>query len=206
LTPSRLSRLLEELAAGPDLARAATAAGYASVAEAAEALRSLDRKPKPTKPKSDPAQALPGPCPDRSPFPKGSRAIAHSDGASRGNPGPAAYGCVYSTEKGTVLCAEGATIGNATNNVAEYRGAIAALKRLRDWGVERITLRLDSQLVAYQLDGSYRVKSEGLKALHTEAVGLLGSFTSVRIEYLPRKQNALADQLANLALDGGLEG
>jgi ribonuclease HI len=105
---------------------------------------------------------------------------------------------------GTVLCAEGAVIGNATNNIAEYRGAIAALTRLRDWGESQIILRLDSQLIARQLDGSYKVKNEGLKPLHAQAKAILAGFSSVKIEYIPRKQNALADHYANLALDGKL--
>lgn len=197
-------RLLQELTNGPDFARAAKAAGYESEDEAAKDLAASKGKRASRTSRKDPAEALPGGCPDKSPYPAHSVAVAHSDGASRGNPGPASYGCVYLMEDGTVLCAEGAVIGNATNNIAEYRGAIAALTRLRDWGESKIILRLDSQLIARQLDGSYKVKHEGLKPLHAEAKALLAHFKSVKIEYLPRKQNALADLFANLALDGKL--
>jgi len=197
-------RLLQELTNGPDFARAAKAAGYESEDEAAKDLAAPKGKRGSRASRNDPAEALPGGCPEKSPYPAHSVAVAHSDGASRGNPGPASYGCVYLTEDGTVLCAEGARIGNATNNIAEYRGAIAALTRLRDWGESKIILRLDSQLIARQLDGSYKVKHEGLKPLHAEAKALLAHFKSVKIEYHPRKQNALADLFANLALDGKL--
>lgn len=197
-------RLLKEVTNGPDFARAAKAAGYENVDEAAKDLAAPKAKRSSRTSQNDPAEALPGKCPKTSPYPPRSIAVAQSDGASRGNPGPASYGCVYLTEDGTVLCAEGAVIGEATNNIAEYRGAIAALRRLRAWGESRIILRLDSQLIARQLDGSYRVKHEGLKPLHAEATELLAGFQSVKIEYLPRKENALADRFANLALDGKL--
>ncbi len=197
-------RLLEELTKGPAFARAAKAAGYDSKEEAAADLEAPLPRRATRASRSDPAEALPGACSERSPYPPRSTAVAHSDGASRGNPGPASYGCVYLTVDGTVLCAEGAVIGNATNNIAEYRGAIAALTRLRDWGESQIILRLDSQLIARQLDGSYKVKNEGLKPLHAQAKAILAGFSSVKIEYIPRKQNALADHYANLALDGKL--
>lgn len=205
MSGSRLARLLEALADGPDLSRAAADAGYERSAEAAEELRGLaKRRQAAAKRAGNPAEPLPGPCPDRSPFPPGTVAYANADGGSRGNPGPAAYGCAYSTAEGVVLCAEGATIGRATNNVAEYRGAIAALTRLSGWGVKRAILRMDSQLVVRQLDGSYRVKDAGLKPLHAEASALLGRFESIELEYVPRKENAVADRFANLALDGKL--
>lgn len=147
--------------------------------------------------------ALPLPRPPaESPFPDGVTAYAYADGASRGNPGPAAYGCVYAVEEGSLpLCGEGVALGEATNNVAEYRGAIAALQRMVDWGVTRAVLRLDSQLVVRQLDGSYRVKDAKLKQIHAEARELTARFQSLRFEHVPRKMNALADRMANHALD-----
>lgn len=203
MSRARLVRLLELLAEGPDLARAAAEAGYDSAGDAADELRSLsNRGPRSSRSRAKADEALPGPCPKSSPFPPRTVAYANADGGSRGNPGPAAYGCVYSGEDGTPLCAEGAAIGKATNNVAEYRGAIAAMTRLLGWGVERAVLRLDSQLVVRQLEGSYRVKDAGLKPLHAEAAALMGRFRELRLEFVPRKQNALADRFANLALDG----
>lgn len=148
--------------------------------------------------------ALPLPLPPaESPFPEGETAYAYADGASRGNPGPAAYGCVYAVEDGALpLCGEGKVLGETTNNVAEYRGAIAALRRLADWGVAKAVLRLDSQLVVRQLDGSYRVKDSKLRELHAEAKVEAARFRSLRFEHVPRKMNALADRMANHALDG----
>ena len=148
---------------------------------------------------SDAVGEIPAP-PSTSPYAEGQEAIAYADGASRGNPGPAAYGCVYAVED-LPLCGEGETIGHATNNVAEYRGALAALRRLHAWGVARVTLRLDSQLVVRQMQGQYKVKNEGLKPLYRQLVGLVSQFERVRFEHVPREQNALADRMANEALD-----
>ena len=141
------------------------------------------------------------PPPKESPYSKGARAVAYADGASRGNPGPAAYGCVYSTEDDLPLCGEGKTLGEATNNVAEYRGCLAALQRLADCGVKKIVVRLDSQLVVRQMTGQYRVKNEGLKPLHAQVKEQAARFDEVRFEHVPRAQNTLADHMANLALD-----
>lgn len=141
------------------------------------------------------------PPPRRSPYPEKALAVAYADGASRGNPGPAAYGVVFVLEDGMPLCGEGEAIGRATNNVAEYRGLIAALKRLRDWGHAHAIVRLDSELVVRQMQGRYKVKNEGLKPLFAEAKALAADFQKLRIEHVPRADNALADSLANLALD-----
>ena len=205
MSTTRLKRLLELLVESPELSRAASEAGYESPADAASELRALsEAKPKRSRRAKAEDEPLPSSCPKKSPFPADTVAVVNADGASRGNPGPASYGCVYSTEDGTVLCGEGAGIGRATNNVAEYRGAIAALSRLADWGVRRAILRLDSQLVVRQLEGVYRVKDAGLKPLHAQASALLRRFESIQPEYVPRKENALADRFANAALDGKL--
>lgn len=139
---------------------------------------------------------------DASPYPAGSTGVAYADGASRGNPGPAAFGCVYTTEEGEALCGDAARLGETTNNVAEYRGCIAALARMKAWGLRRGVLRLDSELVVKQLNGQYKVRQEHLKPLVAEALALRAAFDHMRIEHVPRKQNALADALANAALDG----
>lgn len=138
---------------------------------------------------------------DVNPFPQGVLALAYADGASRGNPGQAAFGVVYVLEDGTPLAREAAAIGEATNNVAEYRGLLAALERLSGWGTPRALLRLDSELVVRQMQGRYKVKHEGLKPLHARARQLAGRFVHVEFEHVPREQNRLADKLANLALD-----
>ena len=142
------------------------------------------------------------PATAESPYPEGAVAVAYADGASRGNPGPAAWGCVYTLEDGEPLCGEAATLGETTNNVAGYRGCIAALERLKSWGVSRAIIRLDSELVVKQLNGQYKVRQPHLKPLVAEAQALRLSFREVRIEHVPRKQNAIADGLANAALDG----
>ena len=139
--------------------------------------------------------------PAESPFPKGTTALAWADGASRGNPGAAAYGVVYTLDDGTVLCGEHGALGHTTNNVAEWRGCVAALQRLRGWGVKRAVLRLDSQLVVRQLQGQYKVKQPHLKPFHAQALKLAGAFESFAIEHVPRADNALADAMANAALD-----
>jgi ribonuclease HI len=136
-----------------------------------------------------------------SPYPESQVAMAYTDGASRGNPGAAAFGVVYTLEDGTPLCGEGEVIGEATNNVAEYRGLLAALQRLRAWKITAAVVRLDSELIVRQMQGRYKVKNLGLKPLHEKAKVLAGEFSDLRLEHVPRKQNALADAMANLALD-----
>lgn len=127
--------------------------------------------------------------------------MAYADGASRGNPGKASYGVVYTLEDGTALCGEGGAIGKATNNVAEYRGLLAALTRLRSWKISNAIVRLDSELVVRQMQGRYKVKNLGLKPLYEQAKELADEFSKLRLEHVPREQNALADAMANIALD-----
>ena len=142
------------------------------------------------------------PPPVRSPFPDGTTAIVHADGASRGNPGPAAWGCVYVLEDGTPLCGEGKAIGDDTNNVAEWLGCVAALERLVQWKVPRAVVRLDSELVVKQFNGVYKVKKEHLRPHYERALALAKSIPDFRIEHVRRADNAWADAMANAALDG----
>lgn len=146
-------------------------------------------------------QEIPAP-PAQSPFPEGATAYAWADGASRGNPGAAAFGVVYTLDDGTVLCGEHGALGTTTNNVAEWRGCVAALQRLRGWGVKRAVIRLDSQLVVRQVQGQYKVKQPHLKPFHAQALKLVETFDHFAIEHVPRAENALADAMANAALDG----
>jgi len=133
--------------------------------------------------------------------PVGGRAILYSDGASRGNPGPAAIGIRILAADGTELAAEGRSIGHATNNVAEYRGAIAALERAADLGLREIELRMDSELVVKQIRGEYRVKQAALADLKARVDALLAAFAAWRVRHVPRAQNEETDRLANEALD-----
>jgi ribonuclease HI len=136
-------------------------------------------------------------------LPRDGRAVAWSDGASRGNPGPAAVGIRIVAGDGVELCAEGQAIGSATNNVAEYRGAIAALDKALELGLDRIELRMDSELVVKQVNGQYRVKDPTLARLKAELDGRVRRFASFRVRHVPRARNAATDRLANEALDRG---
>jgi probable phosphoglycerate mutase len=126
---------------------------------------------------------------------------AYCDGAARGNPGPAGYGAVLTDEGGRVVAEIAEGIGVATNNVAEYRAAIAALERARDLRARRLLLRSDSRLLIQQLKGEWRVKNPTLIRLHTEARGLARAFETVTFEHVPRELNKDADRLANRGVD-----
>ena len=123
------------------------------------------------------------------------------DGGARGNPGPAGIGVVLRSKDGTELVTLGRFIGHATNNVAEYRALITALQKAKDLGARRVAIRGDSELVVKQMKGVYRVKNEALRELYDEAQALLGHFEHSTIDHNYRNKNALADKLANLAMD-----
>jgi ribonuclease HI/catechol 2,3-dioxygenase-like lactoylglutathione lyase family enzyme len=129
------------------------------------------------------------------------KAKLSTDGGSRGNPGPAAFGYVLEAEDGHVLAAHGETIGRATNNVAEYRGLVAGMTRAAELGVRELEVVSDSELLVKQMRGDYRVKSGGLKALWEEANDLERRFARVRYSAVRRAHNELADRLVNEALD-----
>jgi ribonuclease HI len=126
----------------------------------------------------------------------------HVDGGARGNPGPAAIGVVVSGPDGAVLDEVAERIGVATNNVAEYRAVLKGIERAGAIGASRIELINDSELVARQLQGAYKVKHPAMKPLYDEAVAALQSFAGWTIRNVPRAQNARADTLVNAALDG----
>jgi ribonuclease HI len=130
--------------------------------------------------------------------------VIHVDGGSRGNPGPAAIGVVVSDSEGAVLEEVAERIGVATNNVAEYRALLKGLERAAALGASEIELVNDSELVARQITGAYKVKHPAMKPLYAEAVTALRQFERSRIRSVPRAQNARADQLVNLALDGDI--
>ena len=123
------------------------------------------------------------------------------DGGSRGNPGPAGIGVVVRAEDGTALVTLGRFIGRATNNVAEYTALITALEKAKELGGTRIYIRGDSELIIKQIKGEYRVKSPDMKPLYDQAMVLLGQFKEFKIDHNYRHKNALADKLANLAMD-----
>jgi ribonuclease HI len=129
------------------------------------------------------------------------KVILHVDGGARGNPGPAAIGVVISTPDGEALEELGETIGTATNNVAEYRALLKGLERAAALGAREIEVVNDSELVAKQLTGAYKVKHPSMRPLYEEAVAALKAFDRWQIRSVPRAQNARADELVNDALD-----
>jgi ribonuclease HI len=129
-----------------------------------------------------------------------------TDGAARGNPGPAGIGVVVQEPGGRVRATIARGIGVATNNVAEYTAAIEGLAEAARLGASSVTLRSDSKLLVEQLSGRWRVKNPTLIRLHTEVRGLVGRFRSVSFEHVPRSMNKEADRLANRGVDEWLAG
>lgn len=130
------------------------------------------------------------------------RATLYADGAARGNPGPAGSGALLLDERGEVLAELSLPLGTATNNVAEYRALILGLEEARKRGIDRILIRMDSQLVVRQMQGLYKIKHPGLRPLALRAGALLAEFAERTIEHIPREENGRADALANRAVDG----
>jgi len=131
--------------------------------------------------------------------------VIHTDGASRGNPGPAAIGVVIAEPSGRVLVEFGEALAPTTNNVAEYTAVVRALERAAELGARRVQVMMDSQLVVRQLNGSYRVKHRDMLPLYRKVLELIQRFEQVSFEHVPREENVEADRLANQALDGGSE-
>ena len=125
----------------------------------------------------------------------------YSDGAARGNPGPAGAGAVLTDAAGNVIARLGRYLGKQTNNVAEYEGLLLGLKHARELGYREVEVRADSQLLIRQLKGEYAVRHAGLKPLHAEALRLLRSFDRYDLQHVPREENALADEMSNRAID-----
>ena len=133
----------------------------------------------------------------------------YTDGAARGNPGPAAAGAVLidpdasAGERGVPQATISEALGIATNNVAEYVALVLALEAAQRLGAHELDLRLDSQLIVEQLLGRYRVRHPGLVPLHREVRERLSRFERWTVSHVPRAENAVADALANAALDRG---
>jgi ribonuclease HI len=128
--------------------------------------------------------------------------VLYVDGGSRGNPGPAAIGVVLAPPGGPPIEEIAETIGVTTNNVAEYRALLRGLERARELGATELEIIGDSELVARQLQGVYKVKHPSMKPLHAQATSALGQLERWDIRTVPRAQNARADELVNAALDG----
>lgn len=176
-----------------ELAGCLEQAAAALQAQAASHQGTLDLSPPAARP--DPAgETAPAPAPD-------SLHILHADGGSRGNPGPAGAGAAILDSTGKPLALLKSYLGETTNNVAEYQGLILGLEAALARGIKRLEVRLDSELLVRQLQGRYKVKAPHLLPLYQEAKALLARFAVARLTHIPRAQNALADQLANEAMD-----
>jgi ribonuclease HI len=131
----------------------------------------------------------------------GPRLIVSTDGAARGNPGPAGVGVVVTDESQRTVASLALGIGPATNNVAEYRASLEGLRLAEEHGARRVLLRSDSRLLIEQLAGRFRVKNPTLIRLHGEVRRRMKAFDQVELQHVPREENVEADRLANLGVD-----
>jgi len=129
--------------------------------------------------------------------------VVHVDGGARGNPGPAAIGVVVSKPDGGVVDELGEQIGSSTNNVAEYRALLRGVEQAAALGAREVEIVNDSELIARQLTGQYKVKHPSMKPLYEEAIAALRAFDRWSIRTVPRAENHRADELVNEALDHG---
>ncbi len=125
----------------------------------------------------------------------------YTDGACRGNPGLGGAGAVLTDQDGRTLASSKKFIGHCTNNIAEYRALILGLNMALDQKIAELSIRLDSELLVRQIEGTYRVKNPSLQPLMTEIRSLLDRFDDWQVRHVPRSENAIADQLANEAID-----
>ena len=198
-----LKKLLELLAGGLPLENAWEQAGFLSISEAQDALREMaaiiggEDQGKVTEPVSAGTEAHTVDITGMTI----SELVVHADGASRGNPGRAAAAVVAYDSDGNEVSSRDRLLGETTNNVAEYNACLLALELAADFGVPRVKVRMDSELVVKQMNGEYRVKNENLKPLAAKVRELADGFESVTWEFVPREKNKAADKLANEALD-----
>jgi len=129
------------------------------------------------------------------------RTRLYTDGAARGNPGPAGAGAVILNPDGHIVAKLGKFLGDSTNNVAEYMGLILGLKRAKAMGIKELEVYSDSELLVKQLAGEYQVKADHLRPLHDEARSLLQGFSFIQVRHIPREENAQADAMSNRAID-----
>lgn len=133
--------------------------------------------------------------------PSSKRLNIYIDGAARGNPGPAGIGVVITDAKASVVGEIARYIGNTTNNVAEYTALIFGMEEARNLGASELVINTDSELLAKQLGGEYKVKSSALKELYAKVTQILKSFDEARVNQIKREENKGADRLANKAVD-----
>ncbi|MFH1830133.1 MAG: ribonuclease HI family protein [Pseudomonadota bacterium] len=133
------------------------------------------------------------------------RITIYTDGAARGNPGPAGAGAILTDEDGRVIVEVCRYLGEMTNNQAEYRALLLAIEEAKRIGATNVVIFSDSELVVKQIKGDYRVKNEGIKPLHEKILKLLQEIGEYTIDHVLRENNKHADRLANLAIDGKIE-
>ncbi len=210
---AKLAAVLKKVAHGKPLAVAAAEAGVGAHeiervvkdverelwARAREADEPADPRTKATKPEKKASKKKSAKASKKS---DGLSLIAYADGGSRGNPGKAACAALVCNEDGEELLRRNRLLGKTTNNVAEYEGVLLALALCRELSARHVTLRLDSELVVRQVDGTYKVKHHELQRLHGIVQELVREFDSVEVEHIPREKNKVADALVNAALDG----
>ncbi len=158
----------------------------------------VDKAPTPSTARK--IEAVPSPTPKVASV-AGKRMRVYSDGAARGNPGPAGAGAVLVAPDGQVVDRLGKYLGTQTNNFAEYMGLLIGLERAQDLGVSDVEIYADSELMIRQLDGKYQVKSPTLRPLYEDAKRLLKSFARVKLVHVPRELNKPADEMSNRAID-----
>jgi ribonuclease HI len=132
------------------------------------------------------------------------KVVVNVDGGARGNPGPAAVAAVATTPEGESLAERNGYIGETTNNVAEYRALLLGLELARELGASEVEVVNDSELVARQIGGEYKVKHAGLKPLYLDAMRSLREFDGWAVRAVRRDENSRADELVNEALDDAL--
>ncbi len=135
---------------------------------------------------------------------KTGRLRVHTDGAARGNPGPAAAAALLYDEAGACVAEEARYLGAATNNVAEYQALLLGLERAAALGAESVEVVTDSELMARQWSGRYRVRNKALKLLYERAKEAARAFGSIEVRHVRRGENAAADAAANRAIDAGM--
>jgi ribonuclease HI len=150
------------------------------------------------------ADLLRGRAPEKTDEEKRTRTIVlRTDGAARGNPGKAGIGFVLCDAKGETLEMSGAFIGEATNNVAEYKALLAGLQAAVRYGADAIRMETDSSLLVNQTKGEWKIKNRGLLPLARQVHEFLAAYRTWEIVHIPREENELADRLANEGIDSG---
>jgi ribonuclease HI len=199
---AREEPLARTLEAFPDVSRDDLRRLLEALAAAYRSTEAIQAPPPASRPEPRKAPAPAGPRPSRG-VPAGQfpRLAVFSDGAARGNPGPAGAGAVLVAPDGTVIEELGKYLGTNTNNYAEYTGLILGLRRALELGAREVDVRADSELMVKQLQGKYRVKAPNLQPLYEEAVALLRKFDRVTVAHVYREQNKLADEMSNRAID-----